>query len=128
MSKNQSPAVSDPDFVAPQVSIAAEAPVLTLINVLEVPPERESELVEILETATHEVMRHVPGFISATIHRSLDGKHVANYAQWRSLEDFERMLANPEAQAHIRAATAIAKATPILFRVSSVHLSAESNS
>jgi heme-degrading monooxygenase HmoA len=123
MSKSQSRADSGPGLVAAQASIAAEAPVITLINVLEVPPERESELVEILETATHEVMRHVPGFVSATIHRSLDGTHVANYAQWRSFEDFERMLANPEAQAHIRAATAIAKAAPFLYRVSSVHLS-----
>jgi quinol monooxygenase YgiN len=125
VSNSKSPAVSRPDFVAAQVSIAVEAPVLTLINVLEVDPERESELVEILETATAEVMRHVPGFISATIHRSLDRTRVANYAQWRSIEEFERMLANPEAQAHIRAATSIAKATPVLYRVNSVHLSAE---
>jgi len=108
-----------------QATIEAEAPVLTLMNVLEIDPERQEELIEILETATHEVMRHIPGFISATIHRSLDGKHVSNYAQWRSLEDFERMLANPEAQAHIKAATSIAKAAPILYRVSSVHVSAD---
>jgi hypothetical protein len=72
-------------------------------------------------------MRHLPGFVSASIHRSLDGTRVANYAQWRSLEDFERMLANPEAQAHIREATAIAKAVPVLYRVNSVHLSSESD-
>lgn len=127
MSKSQSPAVSGPDFAAPQVSIAVEAPVITLINVLEVPPERQSALVEILEKATVDVMRHLPGFVSASIHRSLDGTCVANYAQWRSLEDFERMLANPEAQAHIREATAIAKAVPVLYRVNSVHLSSESD-
>jgi antibiotic biosynthesis monooxygenase (ABM) superfamily enzyme len=125
MSKSQSPAVRGPDFVAPQVSIAVEAPVITLINVLEVPPERQSELVEILEKATDEVIRHLPGFVSANIHCSLDGKRVANYAQWCSLEDFERMLANPEAQAHIREATAIAKADPVLYRVNSVHVSRE---
>ena len=119
MSSSQSPA----ELLGPRAAIAADAPILTLINVLEVPRERQSELVEILETATAKVMRHLPGFISATIHRSLDGTRVATYAQWRSLADFERMLANPEAQTHIRDATAIAQAAPFLYRVSSVHLS-----
>jgi heme-degrading monooxygenase HmoA len=117
--------VSDPDLVASQASIAVEAQVITLINILEIPPERQSELVEILEKATAEVIRYLPGFVSASIHCSLDGTRVANYAQWRSMEDFERMLANPEAQAHIRDATAIAKAAPVLYRVSSVHLAGE---
>lgn len=125
MSRNQSPAVSDGDLVGPRASIAAGAPVITLINVLEVPRERQSELVEILETATAEVMRHLPGFISANIHCSFDGTRVATYAQWRSMEDFEQMLANPDAQAHIRAATAIARAAPVLYRVNSVHLPGE---
>jgi heme-degrading monooxygenase HmoA len=125
MSRSQSPAVSDPDLVASQASIAVEAQVITLINILEIPPERQSELVEILEKATAEVIRYLPGFVSASIHCSLDGTRVANYAQWRSMEDFERMLANPEAQAHIRDATAIAKAAPVLYRVSSVHLAGE---
>lgn len=119
MSSSQGPAA----LVGPRASIAADAPILTMINILEVPRERQSELVEILETATAEVMRHLPGFISANIHRSLDGTRVATYAQWRSLADFERMLANPEAQAHIRDATAIAQASPYLYCVSSVHLS-----
>ena len=125
MSRRQSPAVTDPDSAAPQASIAAGTPVITLINVLEVDPERQSELVELLAKATDAVMRHVPGFISATLHCSLDGTRVANYAQWRSLDDFERMLANPDAQVHIREATAIAKAAPVLYRVNSVHLAGE---
>jgi antibiotic biosynthesis monooxygenase (ABM) superfamily enzyme len=125
MSRSQSAAVSGPGSIAPQASIAVEAQVITLINVLEVPPERQAALVEILEKATVEVMRHLPGFISANIHCSLDGTRVANYAQWRSLEDFERMFANPEVQAHIREATAIAKAVPALYRVNSVHLAQE---
>jgi heme-degrading monooxygenase HmoA len=123
MAKSQNTAVSGLGVVEPQAFIAVKAPVITLINVLEVPPEREAELVEILEKATDEVIRHLPGFVSANIHRSADKKHVANYAQWRSMEDFERMLANPDAQAHIRDATAIAKAAPFVYHVHSVHLS-----
>jgi|EndMetStandDraft_4_1072995.scaffolds.fasta_scaffold416911_2 heme-degrading monooxygenase HmoA len=123
MPNKHSTAANTQESVANQATITVDAPIITLINVLEVDAEREPELVEILERASHEVMRNVPGFISASIHRSMDGTRVANYAQWRSMADFERMLENPEALAHIRAATAIAKATPILYRVSSVHLS-----
>jgi heme-degrading monooxygenase HmoA len=36
-------------------------------------------------------MKHAPGFVSANIHRSLDGKKVVNYAQWESKEAFEAM-------------------------------------
>jgi quinol monooxygenase YgiN len=125
MSRSQSPAVIGPDFVVPQASIAVGTQFITLINVLEVPRERQSELVEQLEKATDAVMRHLPGFVSASLHCSLDGTCVTNYAQWRSMEDFERMLSNPQAQAHIREATAIAKAVPLLYRVHSVHLARE---
>lgn len=56
--------------------------ILTLINVFTVAPERQQELVTLLIDATHQTMKHLPGFVSANIHRSLDGKKVVNYAQW----------------------------------------------
>lgn len=55
--------------------------VLTLINVFTVTPEKQQELVALLIKATQETMMHFPGFISANIHRSLDGKKVVNYGQ-----------------------------------------------
>ena len=57
-------------------------------------------------------MKCLPGFVSANIHKSLDGTHVVNYGQWRSKEDFEAMLNNPEAAPHMKAAGAIAKFEP----------------
>ena len=54
---------------------------IALINTFTVAPKRADELLAVLEKATHEVMRHVPGFVSANFHRSLDGRYVANYAQ-----------------------------------------------
>jgi hypothetical protein len=60
-------------------------------------------------------------FVSANIHTSLDGARVANYAQWRSVEDFQGMLGNAHAQVHMREATAVAKSSPVLYRVHSVH-------
>ena len=91
--------------------------VATLINVFTVEPEHQQRLVDLLVTATEAVMSQQPGFVSANIHKSLDGTRVANYAQWRSREDFEAMLANPEAAAHIREAAIIASFDAHLYEV-----------
>ncbi|MFI6600753.1 antibiotic biosynthesis monooxygenase family protein [Nonomuraea sp. NPDC050536] len=103
-------------------TISTEAELATLINVFTVRPERQRELVDLLVTATEEVMRHRPGFISANIHASLDGDRVVNYAQWESAEAFHAMLADPEAQVHMGQAAAIAESfEPRLHTVESVH-------
>ena len=43
-----------------------------------VAPEKADELVTLLDKATADVMSRQPGFVSANIRRSLDGKHVTN--------------------------------------------------
>ena len=91
---------------------------LTLINVFTVAPEKQQELVTLLINATEQTMKHLPGFISASIHCSLDGKKVVNYAQWKSIADFEAMRKNPEAAPHMQAAAALAQFDPILCEVS----------
>src|SRR5438093_243844 len=101
--------------------IDRDAQLVTLINVFTVPRGRQGELVELLERATEDVMRHQPGFISANIHAGLDGTHVANYAQWRTEQDFHAMLANPECQIHMAAARDMANAEPVLYQVASTH-------
>ena len=98
-------------------TISKDQPVVTLINTFTVAPERQEELVQLLIEATENVMKHLPGFVSANIHRGLDGRHVANYAQWRSREDFEAMLGNPEAQAHMGPVGAMAQFDPVLYLV-----------
>jgi quinol monooxygenase YgiN len=98
-------------------TISKDQPVVTLINTFTVAPERQEELVNLLVEATENVMKHLPGFVSANIHRGLDGRHVANYAQWRSREAFEAMLRNPEAQAHMGPIAAMAQFDPVLYMV-----------
>lgn len=103
-------------------SIVAHAPIATLINVFTVRPDRQRELVDLLVTATEDVMRHQPGFIAANIHASTDGTTVVNYAQWESAEAFHTMLDNPVAQAHMGQAAALADHfDPHLYTVESVH-------
>jgi hypothetical protein len=42
---------------------------------------------------------------------------VVNYAQWRSQADFEAMLQNREAQAHMGRAAELARVEPHLYAV-----------
>jgi quinol monooxygenase YgiN len=94
---------------------------VALINTFYVKPEKADELVQLLTKATDEVMRHQPGFISANLHISLDKTRVVNYAQWRSKEDFERMLQNPDAKPHMKQAAELAESfEPVLYTVACV--------
>jgi len=98
-------------------TISKDNKVVTLVNVFTVAPENQQRLVEMLVEATEKTMKHVPGFVSANIHKSLDGVRVANYAQWRSREDFETMLKNPDAGAHMKPIIEIAEFDAHLYEV-----------
>jgi heme-degrading monooxygenase HmoA len=101
--------------------ISVHGDVVTLINVFTVALEDQDQLLEVLAEATESVMNRMPGFVSANLHKSLDGTKVVNYAQWRSKEDFEAMLQNPEAATHMGEAAGIAeKFEPHLYEVSFV--------
>lgn len=103
-------------------TIDAQDAGVTLINVYEVEPEKQAELASLLSDATEKVMRHQPGFVSVSIHSSFDGTRIANYAQWASKEDFDRMVKSPEAQAQMKRFAALAKSvSPALYKVNSVH-------
>lgn len=98
-------------------TIAKSTALLTLINVFTVEPEHQQRLVTVLAEATEQTMRHLPGFVSASLHKSLDGKKVVNYAQWRSQADFDAMRQSPEAKPHMAACAALATFEPILCTV-----------
>lgn len=99
-------------------TISKENPAVTLINIFTMEPRDQETVVGLLREATEKTMKHLPGFVSASIHRSIDGKRVANYAQWRSQQDFDAMTRNPEAQAHMKPLLEIAQADFHLYQVS----------
>jgi heme-degrading monooxygenase HmoA len=103
-------------------TIERHAPYATLINVFTVEPDRATELAELLQRSTDEVMRHLDGFRSANIHVSTDGTRVVNYAQWESADAFRAMTADPAAREHIVLAAQLATSfDPHLYTVESVH-------
>ncbi len=108
-------------------TISKDSKIVTLINVFTVEPAKQQQLIDILVHATDTAMRYAPGFITANIHRSLDGTKVVNYAQWRSVEDFEAVQKNPTAKPHMEQAAALAKFEPGLYEVVDTQSAATGN-
>ena len=90
---------------------------VTLINVFTVDPTRQQELVDLLARATETSVRHAPGFISARLHRSLDGTKVTMYAQWQSREAYQAMRHDPGPSPYLERALAIATFDPGMYEV-----------
>jgi quinol monooxygenase YgiN len=102
---------------ADAATISPGPKLLTLINVFTVEPVNQLQLIELLARTTETSIRHVPGFISASLHRSLDGTKVTMYAQWRSVADYQAMREDPAAVPYLQQALAIAKFYPGMYEV-----------
>lgn len=105
--------------------ISPGSKVVTFINVFSVEPSNQVKLVELLTQATERSVRHTPGFVSACLHRSLDGTKVTMYAQWRSIEDYEAMRADPRPLPYLQQALTMAKFDPGMYEVVETFLPAK---
>ena len=99
------------------IHISAKSSVVTLINVFTVDPTNQQRLVELLTHATEVSVRHASGFVSASLHRSLDGTKVTMYAQWRSVEDYQAMRQDQAALPFPQEALTIATFEPGMYEV-----------
>lgn len=90
---------------------------VTFVNVLDVEPDRQQELLDLLTRGAEDVIRHRPGFISLILLASHDGRRVINLAQWASADDARATQADPNARSYLTRAAAIATTTPGLYRV-----------
>jgi quinol monooxygenase YgiN len=95
---------------------------ITLINVFAVTPEKQNELIELLTDVTEQNVRHHKGFISASLHRGIDGKKVTMYAQWASVDDYETMRRNPGPAPALEQALKIATFDPGMYEVAEIFL------
>ncbi len=101
-------------------TISAGDDVFTLVNVFPVEPEDQQELFRVLTDATA-IIKRMPGYISANVHLSRDGRYVINYAQWRSEADFRAMHGKPEVQEHFDACRRLSKPQPIFCKAAYTH-------
>ena len=88
---------------------------ITLINVFTVEPTNQQKLIDLLTRATDEFVSSAPGFVSSTLHRSLDGTKVTMVAQWRSVEDYEAMRGDPGPRPFLEQALTIATFEPGMY-------------
>jgi len=98
-------------------TISVENNYLTFINTFRVDPLNQQKLIDLLILATDGNVSKVPGFISACLHRGIDGTKVTMYAQWRSLEDYQNMRNNPVASPYLDQALEIATFEPGMYEV-----------
>lgn len=92
----------------------SDADAVVLINVFKCAPERQDALVELVTTLVRR-QRELDGFVSAALHRGLNGKVVANHAVWRSREDWKAMTRHPTVVAAMEPIMAVATFEPNLY-------------
>jgi quinol monooxygenase YgiN len=93
---------------------------VTFVNVLEVEPEKQQALLDVMNESAEKVIKHRPGFISVSILASQDGSRVVSYAQWRSPDDIKATRDDPRAQEYAKRTAELAKASPHVYSVVSV--------
>ena len=68
---------------------------VTQITVIEPEPEKQAEALSLM-IGRARFMARQPGFISVSLHRSLDGRRIVNYMQWQSRDLLQSAHKSPE--------------------------------
>ena len=89
---------------------------VTQINVFTVEPDQQQPLIDYLAGAA-KVASEVPGWLSASLHRSLDGTRVVNYAQSESLEAAQRVIEHLKAKGLLSGNKQFGQSSPGLYEV-----------
>ncbi|MFC7379085.1 antibiotic biosynthesis monooxygenase family protein [Brevundimonas sp. GCM10030266] len=97
----------------------SDAEPVVLINVYRCAPEKQALLMDYLAVMVA-AQRGAEGFVSATLHRGLNGKVAAVHAVWRSQEDWKAMARIPGVAAAMEPIMAIAMFEPNLYEAGEV--------
>jgi heme-degrading monooxygenase HmoA len=68
---------------------------VTQITIIEPEPGKQAEALGLM-TERAQFMSRQPGFISISLHRSVDGKRIVNYIQWESRDLLQSAHKSPE--------------------------------
>ncbi|WP_193200170.1 antibiotic biosynthesis monooxygenase family protein [Nostoc sp. MG11] len=77
-------------------TISQASNLFTEIIVFTVEPSQQQALIDAIVSDADRWIKHRPGFLSASIHKSPDGTKVVNYAQWRSSSDWQAFTEDPQ--------------------------------
>ena len=92
----------------------SDADPVVLINVYRCEPGKQAALMDLL-SASLKAQRELDGFISATVHRGLNGRVAAVHAVWRSRDDWKAMARHPSVAAAMEPVLALATFEPHLY-------------
>ena len=98
-------------------TISKENKFLTLINVFIVEPASQQKLIDLLILATANSVKDIQGFISSSLHRSIDGTKVTMYAQWESIDAYQNMRNNSTASPYLAEALEFSRFEPGMYEV-----------
>ncbi|MBN8809400.1 MAG: antibiotic biosynthesis monooxygenase [Sphingomonas sp.] len=96
--------------------IRANTPIITQINVFTVPDGKQQPLIDYLSEAA-KVAREVDGWLSASLHRSVDGTRVVNYAQSADRDAARRVFEHLNAKGLLEGNKAYGDAHPGIYEV-----------
>src|SRR5690242_9390543 len=68
---------------------------VTQITIIESEPGRQNEALSLMAERA-QFMARQPGFISISLHRSLDGRRIVNYVQWQNRDLLHAAHQSPE--------------------------------
>ena len=94
----------------------------TVITTFEMTPGTAADLMDALQSAYADFIRHQPGFLGAGLHMNDAQTRIANYSQWRRREDFMAMLRTPEMRARNRVIAGLcSRFEPVMYDVIGVY-------
>src|SRR4051794_26367246 len=75
--------------------IQSDNQTVTQITVIEAEPEKQNEALSLMAERARFMARQ-PGFVSISLHRSLDGRRIVNYVQWQNRELLKSAHQSPD--------------------------------
>ncbi len=87
--------------------------VLTIVNILKpIDGVSQAELAELLKVALADELVTQEGFISSTVHESMDNDYIVNYSQWTNSDALNTMVARLQSGNAPKLGLAFSNATP----------------
>lgn len=93
-SSADSPTVCIPqEFITPTITMDFQG--VAVLDIVHCHQEDQRALLELAHRLTASDLASRPGFVSASLHRSIDGGKIASYSQWNSEDDWHAARTDP---------------------------------
>ena len=100
------------------LQISSQTKGQTVITTFEMTPATAHDLMELLQAAYDQVIRHQPGFIAASLHMNDAMTRICNYSQWARREDYQAMLGTMDMRERNRVINTLCKGfEPVMYEV-----------